>query len=229
MTCFILYVQSCCCPATPLNFASGGSNLPRSMSTSQLLHPYGQQFHHSAGFVHKSRGDNVLPMRVQLKRWRVSCGWVLQRGLNGAGYDLASTLCKYDFRKNDLFVLERVWRVRRGSISSELLMCAQYFVIASWRSYSLISFRHECWVCDGCEVKQPLQLSFYFNEGKISIVTSPIFSNKSVKLVLSLPTIPIWTLTSCCCCCVVDPHLHDCLEVSFHTLKWRAIPFRFPH
>ena len=38
---------------------------------------------------------------------------------------LASTLCKYDLRKGDLFVLSwaRVRRVRRGSISSELLVC----------------------------------------------------------------------------------------------------------
>ena len=70
---------------------------------------------------------------------------VLQRGHSGDGYELASTLCKYDLRKGDLFVLSlaRVRRVRRGSISSELLMCgggvrsilwrrcAQYFVIAS--------------------------------------------------------------------------------------------------
>ena len=50
---------------------------------------------------------------------------VLQRGHSGDGCDLASTLCKYDLRKGDLFVLSwgRVRRVRRGSISSELLMC----------------------------------------------------------------------------------------------------------
>ena len=38
---------------------------------------------------------------------------------------MASTLCKYDLRKGDLFVLSwaRVRRVRRGSISSELIMC----------------------------------------------------------------------------------------------------------
>ena len=38
---------------------------------------------------------------------------------------LASTLCKYGLRKGDLFVLswERVRRVRRRCISSELLMC----------------------------------------------------------------------------------------------------------
>ena len=50
---------------------------------------------------------------------------VLQRGHSGDGCDLAWTLCKYDLRKVDLFVLslERVQRVRRGSLSSELLMC----------------------------------------------------------------------------------------------------------
>ena len=46
-------------------------------------------------------------------------------GHRGDGCDLASTLCKYDLRKGDLFVLSwaRVRRVRRRSISSELLMC----------------------------------------------------------------------------------------------------------
>ena len=62
--------------------------------------------------------------------------WVFQRGNSGDGCDLASNLCKYVLRKGDLFALSwaRVRRVRRGSLSSELLMwwmCAQYFVIAS--------------------------------------------------------------------------------------------------
>ena len=50
---------------------------------------------------------------------------MLERGHNGGGCDLTSTLCKYDLRKGDLFLLSwaRVRRVRRGSISSELLMC----------------------------------------------------------------------------------------------------------
>ena len=53
------------------------------------------------------------------------CVWLLQRGHSGDGCDLVSTLCKYDLRKGDLFVLSwaRVRRVRQGSISSELLMC----------------------------------------------------------------------------------------------------------
>ena len=42
----------------------------------------------------------------------MSCVWVLQRGHSCDGSDLASTLCKYDLRKGDLFVLS--WaRVRR--------------------------------------------------------------------------------------------------------------------
>ena len=50
---------------------------------------------------------------------------MLQRGHSGDGCVLASTLCKYDLRKGDLFVLNwaRVLRVGRGSLSSELLMC----------------------------------------------------------------------------------------------------------
>ena len=50
---------------------------------------------------------------------------------SGDGCDLASTLCKYDLRKGDLFVLS--WARVRGSLSSELLMCGGgvYFVIAT--------------------------------------------------------------------------------------------------
>ena len=47
------------------------------------------------------------------------------KGYSGDGCDLASTLCKYDLRKGELFLLswEMVRRVRRGSISSEQLIC----------------------------------------------------------------------------------------------------------
>ena len=50
---------------------------------------------------------------------------MLQRGHSDDGCKLASTWCKYDLRQGDLFVLSwaRVRRLRRGSISSELLMC----------------------------------------------------------------------------------------------------------
>ena len=43
-------------------------------------------------------------------------------GQSGDGCVLASTLCKYDLRKGDLFVLSwaRVRRMRRGRVSSAL-------------------------------------------------------------------------------------------------------------
>ena len=52
------------------------------------------------GSAHKSRGENVVGMCVQLMK-----RYVLQRGHSGDGCDLASTVCKYNLRKGDLFVL----------------------------------------------------------------------------------------------------------------------------
>ena len=54
----------------------------------------------------------------------MSCVWMLQRWHSGDGCVFALTLCKYDLRKEDLFVLSwaRVRRVRRGSLS-QVLMC----------------------------------------------------------------------------------------------------------
>ena len=50
---------------------------------------------------------------------------MLKRWNSGDGCVFGSTLCKYNLRKDDLFVLcwTMVRRVRRGSITSELLMC----------------------------------------------------------------------------------------------------------
>ena len=64
----------------------------------------------------------------------MSC--VLQMGHSGDGCDLVSTLCKYD-----LFVLSwaRVQRVRRGSMSSELLMCG-----GGMRRFLLLSIVARC-------------------------------------------------------------------------------------
>ena len=57
----------------------------------------------------------------------MSCVRVLQRGHSSDGCDLASTLCKYELRKGDLFgqSWERMRQVRRESISSDLLMCGE--------------------------------------------------------------------------------------------------------
>ena len=67
----------------------------------------------------------------------MSCVWMLQRGHSGDGCVFASTLCKYDLRKGDLFVSE----LGKGATSeaekylfraaSVRWRCAQYFVIAS--------------------------------------------------------------------------------------------------
>ena len=107
---------SCCCLPTPLTLVSGGSPM-----IPIVVH---QPAYHSiwpAGSAHKSSGDNVVRMWVQLKRWCVSCVWMLQRWHSGDGCVLASTLCKYDLRKGDFFVLSwaRVRRMMRGSISSQ--------------------------------------------------------------------------------------------------------------
>ena len=45
-----------------------------------------------------------------------------KRGNSGDGCDLASTLCKYNLRMGDLFVLCATRRLR---ITSELLMCGE--------------------------------------------------------------------------------------------------------
>ena len=61
--------------------------------------------------------------------------------------------------------------------------------ILSVRSSSLTPSKHECCVCDGCEVKQSLHSRFifeYINDGKIAFITSLDFPNESVKLVISL-------------------------------------------
>ena len=88
---------------------------------------------------------------------------MLQRGHSGDECDLASTLCKYDLRKGDLFVLSwaRVKRVRRGSISSKLLMCGgdvrsilllplvsrciETIAVCIWRMFVFMSVVVICW------------------------------------------------------------------------------------
>ena len=67
--------------------------------------------------------------------------------------------------------------------------CEMACFILSVRSSSLTSSRHECWLCDEWEVKQPLDSRFIYddiNDGKIAIMTTLDFSKESVKLVLSL-------------------------------------------
>ena len=89
--------------------------------------------------------------------------WMLQRVHSGDGCILASTLCKYDLRKRDLFVLSwvRVRQVMRGSLSSELLMggggvrsilllplvarCLETIDVCIWRMFVLMSVVVTMW------------------------------------------------------------------------------------
>ena len=80
----------------------------------------------------------MVRMWVHLKRC-VSCVWMWRN--SGDGCVLASTLCRYDWRKGDLFVLSwaRVRQVRLGSLSSELLVCG-----GGVRSILLLSLVARC-------------------------------------------------------------------------------------
>ena len=93
----------------------------------------------------------------------MSCVWMLQRRHSGDGCDLASTLCKYDLRKGDLFVLSwaRVRLVRRGRFSSELLLsgggvrsilslplvarCLETIDVCIWRMFVFMSVVVTVW------------------------------------------------------------------------------------
>ena len=101
----------------------GGVRCSRLRSTSQLIRPSGQQCSHSGGVCPQIQGRQCGAYVGAVEE--MMCVWMLQRGHSGDGCVLASTLCKYDLRKGDLFVLSwaRERRVRRGSISSELLVC----------------------------------------------------------------------------------------------------------
>ena len=75
--------------------------------------------------VHQPASPSIWPAVQSLRRGLSTNPGVTMWCVCGDGCVLASTLCKYDLRKGDLFVLSwaRVRRVRRGSLSSELLVC----------------------------------------------------------------------------------------------------------
>ena len=112
-----------------MTLASGGVRFSRLWSTSQLLRPSGQQCSHSGGVCLQIQGRQcgayVGAVEEMMCVMCVVCVDGYRGGIVVMDVFLASTLCKYDLRKGDLFVLSwaRVRRVRRGSISSELLVC----------------------------------------------------------------------------------------------------------
>ena len=68
-----------------------------------------------AGSVHRFRTVIGVCSLVHVKRCVVSCSCMLQRGQSGDVWFDASTLCRYDVRKGDLFVLSCA-RVRRCAL-----------------------------------------------------------------------------------------------------------------
>ena len=75
-----------------------------------------------AGSVHRSRTVIGVYSSVQVKMCVVSCTCMLQRGQSCAVWFEALTLCRYDVRKGDLFVLSCA-RVRRCALVSVVLLC----------------------------------------------------------------------------------------------------------
>ena len=84
----------------------------------------------------------------------MSCVWMLQRGHSGDGCALASTLCKFDLRKGDLFVLSYA-RVRRvlvcgRGVRSILLLslvarCLETIDVCIWRMFVFMSVVVTVW------------------------------------------------------------------------------------
>ena len=135
---FNLIISACCCCLhTPLIHSSGGVRSSGLSSTSHLSAHLASSSITPAGYVHKSSGAYV----GEVEEMMCVVWGVLQRAHSGEGCVLASTLCKYDLRKGDLFVLSwaRVRRVRRGSLFSELLVCGE-----GVRSILLLSLVARC-------------------------------------------------------------------------------------
>ena len=112
--------MTCCCLPTPMTLASGGSP----MFPLVVHQPAVQSLRRGLSTNRRGLSTNpgVTMWCICGCRDDVSCVWMLQMGHSGDGCVFTSTLCKYDLRKGDLFVLSwaRVRRVRRGSLSSEL-------------------------------------------------------------------------------------------------------------
>ena len=67
--CELLFLSCCCCLPTPMTLASGGeSDVPACGPPASFSVHLASSAVTPAGSVHKSRGDNVVCMWVQLKR-----------------------------------------------------------------------------------------------------------------------------------------------------------------
>ena len=155
---------SCCCLPTPMTLARAGIPifpLVVHQPASPSIWPA----------VHSQRRDlSTYPGMIM---WCVcGCSWrdvcrVCAWYRSGDWCVLASTLCVYTLKKGDLFVLRcaKVRRVRRGNISSELLMCGggvrsillmhlvarcvETIYVCIWRMFVVMSVVVTVWVSVG--------------------------------------------------------------------------------
>ena len=89
-----------------------------------------------AGSVHRSRTVIGVYSLVHVKRCVVSCSCMLQRGQSGVVWFVTSTLCRYDVRKGDLFVLSCA-KVRRCALVS---VASVVFIVGAAVCSSLLIF-----------------------------------------------------------------------------------------
>ena len=90
----------CCCLPTHLTPPVGGVRCGPQASLS--LHPVSSSIT-TAVSAHKSSGDNVVYMWVQLKRWCVPCVWRLQMGHGGDGC-VWCRFCVSMIRRRDMYM-----------------------------------------------------------------------------------------------------------------------------
>ena len=106
----IMYVTYICktvlllCSTPPLMIIERSPNRPTGYAGNLLLHVSSKRIT-LAGSVHRSRPVMGVYSSVHVMRCVVSCSCMLQRVESGVVWFGASTLCTYDVRKGDLFVL----------------------------------------------------------------------------------------------------------------------------
>ena len=134
-----------------MTLASGGSPMFQIVVHQPLLRPSGQQCSHSGGVCPQIQGRQCGAYVGAVEE--MMCVWMLQRGHSGDGCVLASTLCKYDLRKGDLFAVAvhlALWYV--------LLVCHQYDVCKNYvgsvyvGGYGGLSESGLCVFCELCPV-----------------------------------------------------------------------------
>ena len=93
-----------------------------------------------------------------------------------------------------------------------------------WLECELVFGRSRIWLavphyCEEQSAQNGIEPSFLVTERFLNTICANIFS---ISLCHVGPE-RRWAVV------VVNPHLHACVGMFFHTLRWRSIQFRFPH